>query len=418
MKKILFAFFLLFGISTSFSQPIRNVSVFPLLDTAQVQFKELHSFWRTYMNELNVINMKSAGLLNQMPNELRAYWSDDENKEYLFPDLYYAFFRSKGNVWYTNDNEFLLGIVKKDTNTFELKTMFKTDDDGFFRGFPSAIFAVRIKRIDSKYVLENVFSYHKSHLKKKEFSDITYYYSDEYTFNDQSALQLNKRIEEFKKGFGLTFDKSILYLTANSLVEISKWFGIDYTYFDFGSISDQIKGGYISVNNMILSGGGGENYLHEIIHLMLSEIDHGRYMQFEEGLATYFGEHVDKKYPDHIPAFKQFLNRNGWINLSGSLYGYFETGIPGSNVDTLHSNTENNPQLPFRDIAGGYNFQYMVHAVICDLAFRKGGYEKVKELLCLPAGNESEFYKNVTQVLGIPKADMNKTLRDFINLHY
>lgn len=64
------------------------------------------------------------------------------------------------------------------------------------------------------------------------------------------------------------------------------------------------------------------------------------------------------------------------------------------------------------------NFVYTIHAAIVDIAFRSGGYEKVKELFQCKTDNEDEFYSCIEEVLKIKRADMNTYLRNFINNNY
>lgn len=60
----------------------------------------------------------------------------------------------------------------------------------------------------------------------------------------------------------------------------------------------------------------------------------------------------------------------------------------------------------------------MVHAVICDMAYKKGGFNCVKELLLSKAENESDFYLNIEKVLSIKRSNLNEAIRSFINTNY
>jgi hypothetical protein len=60
----------------------------------------------------------------------------------------------------------------------------------------------------------------------------------------------------------------------------------------------------------------------------------------------------------------------------------------------------------------------MIHAVLCEIAFKDGGYEKVKELFLCKADNEDQFYNCIEEVLKIKRADMNTYLRNFIDTNY
>jgi hypothetical protein len=417
MRVTLTILLILFLTFQGFSQVERIVHINPVLDTANADFKEIFNFWEMYLDELNAKSIRTAGLLNKMDDGLNAYWDEREVDTYNFVDLYYSYMSSIGNVWFTNDIEYFLGVAKRDSDLFELKTIFVTRDDSFFKGFPSIIITVPIRKINGTFKLQNKFSFNKTQLKKRTFANIIYYYPETYSFNDSIAGSLNHRVETFKKNFQINNRDTITYLVANNKTEISKWFGIDYYNTDFLSASGTIQGGYITSNKIILSGGGGENYLHEIIHLLLSEIQHGRYIYFEEGLACYFSEHVGKPYSAHIGSLKEFLNQNSWIDLSKSLYGYSKDST-GSIIYKPQIDDVEMQLIRYRDERSTYNFQYMINAVICDIAFRMGSYDKVMELFRAKADNEQDFYRNVEFILGIKQDDLNNFLRDFVNSNY
>jgi len=416
MKHILLLFSFLCYVATSSAQIKRNIEIYPYMDTTHSQFKEIFIFWKSYMDELNLENLRNGAQLNKMPESLKKYWAESETNAFDFPDLAYTYLRSKGSVWYTNDNEYFLGVTNRGNNLFQIKTLFNTTREGPFKGFPSVMLTIYVRKTSNGLQLENAFTHNMSSLIKDTANNITYYYPKDYAFADSISILLNQRIEQFKKGFKIENTKPIIYVLSNRLTAISQLFGIDYNYFDYASIANTIQGGYTLVNNMIFIGGGGENYLHEIIHLLLSDYERGSYSFFEEGIATYFGEHVGRTYDENMFHFKSFLVQNEWIDLSQSFYGYFNDTL-NNRSDTLQPNIQAD-RVPFRDFDSNYNFQYMVHAALCDIAFNYCGYEIVKELYLCKADNEEDFYKCIEEVLEIKRADLNDSIRDFVNRNY
>lgn len=416
MRKLLILLTFILCVNVSFAQIDRVVQVYPFADTKPPQFKEVFKFWKNYMDELNIVNLRNGALLNEMPEQLKVYWSEKDNFMFDFPDLYYAYFRSKGNVWYTNDTEYFLGITNRGNDLYQIKTMFKTSEESPFRGFPSAFLTIYVRKTVNGLKLENAFNNHSSIVKTELSNSIKYYHPAEYLLNDSLTVLLDWRIAQFKKGFNLQSSKPINYVLSHRMTDISQLFGIDYNYFDYGSVSNTIQGGYTLLNNMVYIGGGGENYFHEIIHVLLSNYERGKYALFEEGVATYFGEHVGYTYKEYMPRFKTFLGQNVWIDLSQSFFGHSEVSVDDLEDEMLKK--ENEEILQFRDLESSYNFQYMVHAVLCEIAFKDGGYEKVKELFLCKADNEDQFYNCIEEVLEIKRADMNSYLRNFINTNY
>jgi len=410
MKHILLLFSFLCYVATSSAQIKRNIEIYPYMDTTHSQFKEIFIFWKSYMDELNLENLRNGAQLNKMPESLKKYWAESETNAFDFPDLAYTYLRSKGSVWYTNDNEYFLGVTNRGNNLFQIKTLFNTNREGPFKGFPSVMLTIYVRQTSSGLQLENTFTHNMNSLIKYTANNITYYYPNDYAFADSISIILNQRVEQFKKGFKIENTKPIIYVLSNRLTDVSQLFGIVYNYFDYGSVANTIQGGYTIVNNMVFIGGGGENYLHEILHILLSSYERGSYSFFEEGIATYFGEHVGKTYNEHMPDFKSFLAQNEWIDLTQSFYGYFKNPLNNRN-DTLLLNKQTN-LVQFRDLDSNYNFQYMVHAALCDIAFNYGGYEKVKGLYLCKADNEEEFYKCIEDVLNIKRANLNDYLRE------
>ncbi|MDP2423896.1 MAG: hypothetical protein Q8M23_06075 [Bacteroidales bacterium] len=400
-----------------FAQLKREVIINPMIDSSYTEFSEIFGFWQSYLNELNAQNFKNNFLMNSMPENLKDYWDQSEIENYLFPDLYYSFKRSYGNVFYPWEREYFIGIVKRNTNIFELKTVFVSPEEGVFKGFPSFLITVPIIISGDTYKLVNKFTLYKCKLESKVFSNITYYYSPHYEFNDSLANLLTKRIEDFKKNFQIEKQEPITYLVADNITEISTWFGIDYFQFDYLGGLSMIEGRALKTNNMILCGGCGNNYLHEIIHILLKDYERGKYMLFEEGVASFFGEHLNYNYNYHVVRLKEYLQKNKWINLSKSLSGYYRN-FANEIMYEVTSNSSDFNYLTYSDAQMKTNFAYIIHSVLCDIALRQGGYAKVKELFLHKADNEQEFYHAIEKELGIKQADLDSYIQSFINENY
>ncbi|MDO9254626.1 MAG: hypothetical protein Q7U54_03865 [Bacteroidales bacterium] len=346
---------------------------------------------------------------------LKPFWQQSEIDSYRFPDLYYSFCSGNGSVFYPLYEEKFIGIQKRDSCTFDLQTMFVPKSTDLSNQIPSLIITVPVKKNGNSYKLCNAFTNNRSTLKSYTLSNIKYYYAVGYSFNYEQAKKLDERIKLFKQDFDISYNGQITYLTGDNLTQITKWFGIDFYEYDFLSIGSSIEGRTIPNNNMVLSGGGGENYFHEIIHMILKQYksNRGEYPYFEEGIACYYGEHIGHLYSFHVRRLKEYLNQNKWIDLSRSLEGYYM-----NNEKTKNYNHEQKENIFYRYRDDNTNYIYIVHAVLCEIAFRQGGVKKVKEILLSKTDNEKEFYEIIQKGLGIQQKDMNTFIRNYINQNF
>ena len=417
MKKILVLIFSIFYFSSCYSQIRRNVQVKPFIDTTTVEFRHIFNLWENYMDTLYVYSVQSNFKINKTNNSINHFWTKQEIDRYSFPDLVYSVLET-AMAFYPIEDEYFLGFARRDTNLFEIKTMFVNLNEDVFHNTPDIIISQPIIRKGNTYKLYNKFSWllEKKQIISKNFGNITYYYSPSYNFNNEKAAILANRIKKFTNGFMITNVPDIMYLVGDNMTELYSWFGIDYYKTDYYNSMSLTIGKAVPSNNMILSGGGGENYMHEIIHILLNGMKKSNYGYFEEGIACYFGDHHGKSYMYHVKRLKKYLKDNNWIDLSKNLEYYYQNAEVNHSYKPLSKNNSGKDIKGYGD--GVTNFTYIINAVLCDMAFRKGGYDLVKKILADKADNVDEYYQVVEKQLGIKREDVNKTIRGFINNNY
>ncbi|MCK9450867.1 MAG: hypothetical protein M0Q90_04195 [Bacteroidales bacterium] len=419
MKRIYLLFVGLLISLCSLTQTRPQTIVSPFVDTTFTGFTEIYDLWESYLNDLNKVSAKNSYILNQFPDQLLKYWDQKELELYDFPDLYYSFKRSYGNVFYPMEKEYLLGIVKREENLFELRTMFLTYPEEMWRRIPSYIITVPVKRqTDGGFKLTNAFTSYRSKLQTKRLGLVRYYYDRDYKFNKEKALAMQSKIQAFIEGFRIVFNDSITYILSDNMTDAAKLFGVQHFDMDFLTGLNMYEARALKTNNMVISGGIGEDHFHEIIHLLLSKLgERSSYHWFEEGIATYFGGSLTHEYPFHISRLKNYLSENPWIDLSGSLSAYYKDDNNNIHFGNPPASDSFIKQY-FSDKEMKSNFIYVIHAAIVDIAYRQGSYEKVKELYLCKADNEEEFYNCIEEVLEIKRSDLNDYIREFINNHY
>jgi len=419
MKKILLLQILFYSaICFSQTKVNRKVQVKPFIDTTTAEFRHIFGLWEKYLDTLCVYNMKSHYRIKQTNKSLNSFWTEYDVKKYIYPDLAYSVTASAMS-FYPMEKEYFLGFAHRDTNLFELKTMFVNLNEDVFHNTPDIIISQPVIKKGNTYKLYNKFSWLQESGKiiKKKLGYISYYYSPLYEFDNKNAALLVDRIQKFVEGFQIKKVPEIKYLVGDNMTELYSWLGIDYYNIDFdANLMSRVEGRAVPVNNMILSGNGGENYMHEIIHILLKGMRTGNYNFFEEGIACYFGEHVGHSYLYHVKRLKQYFKNNKWIDLSKNLTFYYK------NAEVNHSYKPLNKDNPATDYKGYGDdttyFTYIINSVLCDMAFRKGGYDLVKKMLTAKAENVEEFYPVIEKYLGIKRKDVDKEIKKYIDRNY
>ncbi len=419
MKRIFTALFLIFVVTSAFSQIKinRTVVVKPFIDTTTAEFRGIFGLWERYMDTLYVYTVKSHFKIKETNESINSFWSDYDKEHYSFPDLAQSL-TAAAMSFYPIEDEYFLGFSHRDTNLFELKTMFISLNEKVFHNTPDIIISQPVIKVGNTYKLYNKFSWLLEWEKiiEQKIGNITYYYSPTYKFNNKDADLLADRIQQFITGFQIEDVPEIKYLVGDNMTELYSWLGIDYYNIDFnGTLMSRVAGRAVPLNNMILSGNGGENYMHEIIHILLKDMRKGRYGYFEEGIACYFGEHVGHSYAYHVKRLKKYFEKNKWIDLSENLENYYKNTETDHSYEPLKGNLGENYKA-YGD--GETNFTYIINAVLCDMAFREGGYDLVKKMLIAKADNVEEFYPVIEKYLGIKRKRVDREIKRFIDQNY
>jgi hypothetical protein len=404
---------------TSFSQ--RSVRVREFVDTTNVTFKEIFQFWEKYQN---VLQTKNYG----MEVDITPYWAPSEIKRYSFPDLRYEMCDV-----YPLLSEYLIGIEKRNDTLYEIKSVYYSP----YSKEPEIILIANIFVLStsSGYKLMNPFTKNVEALHKKEYDWLHFYYSDDYLFNETQAEQLYQRANKFIKDLDINIKKPMHYYLCNTNTDMYDLFGLS-AFDDYYSTNKVRKRGRdMHHNRMLFYTQGGENYLHEIIHILIYGLrDNFFESDFDEGVCTYFGEHVGLPFDFHAKKLKEFLNNNPQIDLGISLKGAYKD----NSQRYTHAEkwkTDNGFSVYCDDST---NFFYAIMATLCEIAFKKGGMDLIKQMILEAPNPEStnrimlyvgdelieeiiptkDFYSFIEDMLGIKKKKINAYIRDYLNKNY
>lgn len=400
MKKLLISVFLILPLM-SFAQG-RDVTIRQYMDTTNVIFQDIYKLWTNYENDLYSNEFKKTNI------DTKKYWAESEIKEYgdvrdLYQLVAFNYFEFK---------EFFIGINKRNDTLYEIQTSYYTD----FNNKYELNFVLNIPIIKTKdgYKLYNMFSINKKKFKTKNIDFVEFYYPQDYSFNKKQAKTTVRKINTFAREIGLKNIKPIKYYLNNTMTDIFQSFGITTALDDYRDAKNIITGGRSNLGSrMIYYTKGGENNSHEFIHILINDIRKKDTKFFDEGVCCYFGDHQSLSYSFHVLRLKNFLNNNPKVNLSLDLTTAYKTF---DNQYTSDTNSQENNMKTWM-VSDSTNYSYMIMATICDIAFRQGGYDKVKRMI-IDAKDGEEMYGVIEKYLGIKRQDVNKYIRDFLNKNY
>jgi hypothetical protein len=209
--------------------------------------------------------------------------------------------------------------------------------------------------------------------------NVTYYYPPYYHFNIEKAARLIKQIMSLEKVWGLQPINIRYYLTTDN-DELYKLVGFDYAL----TMGNKLKpsGKSDGIDNQVYCSGWGEDYFHEIVHLYLNHLYPKSPLQ--EGLAVFYGGSMGHDIKWHLKRVNKYLLDHPNIDLT-DINNFWYTD-PYTNPGSA------------------------IQGMICKMAYQKGGFNGLKQLMTYTSFNE--IFK---QEFGIDKSQINAFLRKTIS---
>ena len=353
----------------------QKITLNSAIDTVDLENKAVVELWNNY--------------LNSNPDSLydNPYWNSEEKRKYKSYDL----LKSEGFIspslyyWAKSDQNIILSISKKGDHML-LKSM-------FYRPIAKgeitimAIVNVVAKRENNTWVLYNYLPYHSSGWTHKKAGTIRYVYHRRHDFNAKKAKSANEFLRNLISIFDLRIPE-LTYYIAPDCDGIHNLKGFDYV-FTMGALD--VCGFYDPINHIIYSTShGGENNQHEIVHVINDRFPNAHGLLLA-GIAAYWGgdnANFGKPLAYHLKRVDEYL--------------------------VQHQDIDLNEFTEFYSIDSKTNPQYVIGAVICDEALRKGGMEKLKKMLNAGSTDE-ELIETIHKELGIAPTDLNSFFRSRIS---
>lgn len=332
--------------------------------------------------EINkVINLWN-NYLNSNPDSLydNPYWSKEEKEHYNTFDIASKTFFTPSV--YSLGYAPLILSVKKIRDYYEIKTAFVKYGENSKRIGILATINVLAKKENGDYRLFNALIENRKALQKKSYGSISYYYPLGYEFNESKAKDMKSFTDDFTKKYGFT-QIPVDYYIGQDFDEVMRIVGFD-NYLSMGGPFVPI-GFSDTKNHIILSGGEGEFYPHEIVHQYINPLFATGHHAFIEGFATLCGgTSLGKPLSWHIKRVNKYLDEHPELNL--------------------------NDLLEFYEVDSYTNPQYVYSAVLCDMALKKGGFDLIKKLISY-GKEDKDFYLALEKEFGIKKENLNKFIR-------
>ena len=239
----------------------------------------------------------------------------------------------------------ILSINRISEDKFLIKSLFETDRREIF-----AITNVIAKKHGDSFSLSNyIFEYTKN-WKNTETSNISYYYSAEYNFNNENATQAEAFYSKLCKAFDIKPEQLTYYISKNC-DNIYDIIGYDYIFLK-GAMAE--CGYFESNNNFIFATEyAGENHYHEITHVINKYYPNANELLLT-GISAYISKekaHLGKPLIYHTKRVNAYLKKHKELDLS--------------------------QPSTFYKLDEFTNPQYVIGAVLCDAILEKGGRKKL-----------------------------------------
>lgn len=243
----------------------------------------------------------------------------------------------------------------------------------------------RVKRQASRWLVANVLPERTRSWHTETVGQITYYVEPGLAFDRARALRAVAFVDSLADAFGVPHLRRLDYYVTSTVDAALRAVGVEYPS-RFGP-----GGGFAKpVNQQLFAAvpAWGENYRHELTHLVLRPLLQGATMTIlaSEGIATWYGGSAGRGLPETVRRLRDYL-----------------AGHPGTTLDSVM-------------VSGGIPpaEAYAAGAVLCDMLFRRGGVTYLKAFLAAGPGIE-QLRAALLEMLGQPWGGIVAEWRKAIN---
>jgi hypothetical protein len=360
---------LLFIFTNIFYTTAQKISVNIGLDTLSLERNKIVKLWSDYLkSNPDEINNNP----NWCENDRIKYKSYDllKSEGFLSPSLYYFQLNNKILSISKTENDYIIKSAFYDSETYDIY----------------AITNVVATKINDIFYLTNYQPKLIKDWQTRTVGNIIYHFYSDYQFSEEKAAQANAYLNKICSVFELKPEK-INYFICRDCEDIFRVKGFDYVL----SMGNGTECGFFDKYNNIIyaTAFAGENHQHEITHFINNYFPNANELLLT-GLSAYWGEenaHKGKPLLYSAKRVNEYLKNHPEIDL--------------------------NKPNEFWKLDEETNPQYVTGAIICDIAFEKGGISTLKRFLNKSKSDE-EFLLFIEKELKVKKGDLNKIIRQRI----
>jgi hypothetical protein len=316
--------------------------------------------------------------------EARSFWSKTEEREWPQYDLL-AGFVYQGFTHFTIVH--LAPAVGLDS-TYLIRILVSAVDDSTLGVRPLALFRVYATRQAGRWVLANALPRLTRRWHHDTLGQLTFVYPTTHRFDEHKAAATAAFVDSLARRFALPKPLPITYYVTDDMIETLAAAGLDY--FPIGS--DTVGGRANPWDRFVLIGSSssGENYRHELAHIVLAPLFVGARPSrlILEGLMTWVGGSAGLDYAHLLPGLRDYVQDH-----------------PEVTLETVLSNPP--PRLGSLDV--GYDGA----AVLCAIVHDHGGDVAVREFV--RAGPSlTDVLDTAAHLLGVPRDSVDARWRSAV----
>lgn len=333
-----------------------------IVDTTDVKTKEVIELFENYLAS------------NPKSNETNPYWNKEDQEMHRHFDFLESEFQPS---LYMGLPVHVLSI-KFNNDIGRIKAQFSyCKEDG--SPYVLAIANYVTKKENGVFKLYNALSYNRQSWNHTTVGIVDFFYPTYHKFDYEKALELNEFIHETCNNFTVQ-PKPFEYYLADDYDEIQRLKGLDYYLGMGGQSTPRGK----STDDKVYCGGLGENYPHEVFHVLVDEYFPNKHFWVSEGIATLLGGSRGKSLDWHIKRTNHYLQEHPEIDLCNML--------ELTNLDSLTS------------------YHYVLGGLVAKKIWDKGGWRLLREFLSSGKTDE-DYYRAIEKYLGISKSELNDYIR-------
>lgn len=229
-----------------------------------------------------------------------------------------------------------------------------------------------VKNNAGKFVFQNALNETLKGWNTKSVENIKYYYDSNSAINEK---EITKQLDfETKLISFLDVEKiDYKYIICENNHEAFSLLGYDYE--DSMFLTNQQGGITFSKQKVIFAANNKATYPHEVTHIYTYEYFPKINTIIDEGFATYLGGSKGLSYMKHIKILEEYISKNK-ISISEYLF---------------------DNQKRYTALNDSSSILYSAGALLCDLAYKKGGKKKLFDLM--NSGNSDRDLKSTIEVV-------------------